>query len=126
MIQLTNQPIDTPQVLEAVASNEFGAVVPFIGTVRAEGNLSGLFYDCHDRMAEKVLQEIARGAEVKFDARVAVVHRVGWVPVGEASVVIAAAAPHRREAFEACRFVIEAIKERVPIWKEEKRRVAGL
>ena|SRR3989338_7882671 len=126
MIEIIDQEIDVQGVIASVADSEVGAIVPFIGTVREEGALTGLFYDCHDRMAEKVLREIVRAAEVKFDARVAVVHRVGWVPIGEASVVIAAAAPHRQEAFEACRFVIEAIKERVPIWKEERPRVASL
>jgi molybdopterin synthase catalytic subunit len=71
-------------------------------------------------MALETLDEIAGEAEARWPVAVAVVHRTGRVPIGDAAVAIVAAAPHRAEAYEANRFVIEAIKERLPIWKRER------
>ncbi|MDO8643670.1 MAG: molybdenum cofactor biosynthesis protein MoaE [bacterium] len=121
MIELTDKPIDAIQVIESVQCHGAGAVVPFIGTVRKEEGLAGLFYECHTEMAEKIFEKICVEVLGKWPVeKISVVHRTGWVPVGEASVVIAISAPHRKEAFEACRFVIEEIKKEVPIWKERE------
>jgi molybdopterin synthase catalytic subunit len=70
-------------------------------------------------MAERELERIAAAAFERWGARLAILHRVGRVPVGEASLVVAAAAPHRREAFEACAFAVDEIKKQAPIWKVE-------
>jgi molybdopterin synthase catalytic subunit len=120
MIEITEKPINIPLVIKSVASEGAGAVVPFIGTVRRERGLTGLFYECYPEMAAKVLKEIADEAKRKWPiAVVSVVHRYGWIEVGEASIVIAVALAHRKEAFEACRFLIDRIKEIAPIWKIE-------
>ncbi|HET7646767.1 MAG TPA: molybdenum cofactor biosynthesis protein MoaE, partial [Candidatus Limnocylindria bacterium] len=79
-----------------------------------------LEYEVYAEMAERVLTDIAAEAESRWGVAVAVVHRFGIVPIGEAAVAIVTAAPHRAEAYEANRFVIEAIKERLPIWKLER------
>ena len=79
-----------------------------------------LEYEVYPEMAASVLDEIAREAETRFGVTCAVVHRYGVVPIGEAAVAIVTASRHRAEAYEANRFVIEAIKERLPIWKRER------
>lgn len=120
-ISIIEEAIDISGVLASVTSVKAGAVVPFIGMVRKEGDLSGLFYECHPEMSQRVLENICTDAERKWPVeKISVCHRVGWVPVGEASIVIAVSSPHRREAFEACRFVIEEIKKEAPIWKKGK------
>ncbi len=120
MIVLSKKPIDLNQVLESVRTRRAGAIVPFIGTVRDENGIRGLDYESHTAMAQRVLEETARTAQERWHLeRISIVHRTGEVPVGEPSVVIAVSAGHRREAFEACRFVIETLKENVPIWKKE-------
>lgn len=118
MIGITEQPIDIVSVLASVSSDKAGAVVPFIGTVRKEEGIAGLFYECHPEMARRMLEKICDEAIGKWPVeKISVHHRVGWVPVKEASIVIAVSAPHRQEAFEACWFLIEEIKKEVPIWK---------
>jgi molybdopterin synthase catalytic subunit len=123
MVQLTHDPIDFATVTEAVRSPRCGAVALFLGTVR---DLTGdevtefLEYESYSPMAEKMLAEI----EVELRGRwnvgeVAMVHRLGRLGVGEVSVAVAVSAPHRAEAFEACRFAIDTLKEVVPIWKKE-------
>ena len=79
-----------------------------------------LEYEAYGPMAERVLAEIASEAADRWDASVGIVHRIGLVPIGEASVVIVSAAAHRDAAYQASRYVIEAIKERLPIWKRER------
>jgi len=123
MFRIVEEEISLPSVLRAVEDERTGAVVTFIGRVRnrTEGRrVLALEYEAYKEMAERKLAEV--GAEIgrrwKLD-RVAIVHRVGHLEVGEASVVIAVAAPHRTEAFEACRYAIDRIKEVVPIWKKE-------
>lgn len=106
-----------------VAGPGMGGTTVFIGTVRAgpdDGQVEAIEYSAYDEMADaeldRILAEVARGWP---DARPAVLHRVGRVPTGEASVAVVVAAPHRPVAFEASRFIIEEIKKRVPIWKRE-------
>jgi molybdopterin synthase catalytic subunit len=121
---LTDGPIDVAALEAAVRDRGRGAVVTFVGQARDraddERTVSELEYEVYPEMAGAVLAEIAAEAEARWGAAVAVVHRHGAVPIGEAAVAIVTAAIHRAEAYEANRFVIEAIKERLPIWKRER------
>lgn len=110
-------------MLERVGGSADGAAVLFVGTVRDhnEGSsVTGLTYEAYDQMAESVLETIAAEAAERLGTpRVAVVHRVGELAIGEVSVAIAASSPHRAETFDAARYVIEEIKKRLPVWKKE-------
>ncbi|HEY6609415.1 MAG TPA: molybdenum cofactor biosynthesis protein MoaE [Candidatus Limnocylindria bacterium] len=121
---LTTDPIDVAALEGAMADLEHGAVVTFVGRARRRADdgreVIELEYEVYPEMAASVLDEIAREAEDRWAARVAVVHRHGLVPLGEAAVAIVTAGAHRGEAYEANRYVIEAIKERLPIWKRER------
>jgi molybdopterin synthase catalytic subunit len=121
---LVDGPIDLPALERAVADAGLGAVVTFIGRARDRADddrvVIELEYEVYPEMAESVLAEVAGEAEARWGVAVAVVHRHGVVPIGEAAVAIVTAAKHRGEAYEANRFVIEAIKERLPIWKRER------
>jgi MoaE-MoaD fusion protein len=121
---LVDEPIDVAALEAAVSATGFGAVVTFVGRARDRSDdgreVIELDYEVYPDMAASVLAEIAREAEAQWPVEVAVAHRHGVVPLGEAAVAIVAAAPHRAEAYEANRFVIEAIKERLPIWKRER------
>lgn len=123
MIQLTDRPIDTSSVLESVRSPAAGAVVLFLGTVRentAGRKTDSLDYQCYAEMAEKKLAELETDARRRWPLTgCAIVHRLGHMPVGQISVAIAAGAPHRRAAFEAGQWLIDRVKEVVPIWKQE-------
>lgn len=122
MILITRSALNPAALDRAVASPRHGAVASFVGTVRsphAGRVVRGVSYDCFAPLAEKELSRIKAAAEKKWPVRVAVAHRVGHIKVGQASVAISAASAHRAEAFEACRFVIEEIKHRLPIWKKE-------
>jgi molybdopterin synthase catalytic subunit len=115
--------IDPTEVLGRVRAPEDGAVLLFLGTVRnhADGQaVEGMTYEAYERMAAPVLGEIAREAAVRLGTdRVAVVHRVGQLAIGEISVAIAVSSPHRAESYDASRYVIEEIKKRLPVWKHE-------
>ena len=123
LARLTEEPID-PAELEAIVARQHGAVVTFIGRARDHADdgrpVIELEYEAYPEMAMSVLDEIAAEAERQFGCAVAVVHRVGIVPLGEAAVVIVTASAHRGAAYDANRHVIEAIKERLPIWKRER------
>ena len=123
MIQLTDQPIDVPAVVDAARSTAAGAVVVFLGTVRrtTDGReTDSLDYECYPEMAEKKLAELETEARKKWPLiECAMVHRVGRLDVGQTSVAVAASSPHRREAFEAAEWLIDRIKQVVPIWKKE-------
>ncbi len=126
---LTDGPIDLASLIDLVSHEEAGAVASFLGVSRRTSPDAGnvdrevetLWYEAYEPMAVARLEAVCREAEEKHDgARVACRHRTGEVPVGEASVAIAASAPHRAAAFDACRHVIEEIKRSVPIWKRER------
>lgn len=121
---LVDGPIDVAALERAVADPSRGAIVVFTGRARNRADdgrqVIELDYEVYPEMAESVLAEIAGAAEARWGVAVGVVHRHGVVPIGEAAVAIVTAAPHRAEAYEANRFVIEAIKERLPIWKRER------
>lgn len=123
MIRLTAEPIDYAALTEQVRRAGCGAVVTFLGTVR---DLTGdrvtvaLDYEAYPGMAEKKLAEIEREARARWPVgELALVHRLGRLEVGEVSVAVAVSCPHRAQAFEACRFAIDRLKELVPIWKKE-------
>jgi molybdopterin synthase catalytic subunit len=121
---LVDRSIDVAALESAVAGSGFGAVVIFVGRARDRSDdgrdVVELDYEVYPEMAASVLADIAAEAEGRWPVAVAVAHRHGVVPLGEAAVAIVAAAPHRDEAYQANRFVIEAIKERLPIWKRER------
>jgi molybdopterin converting factor subunit 1 len=123
-------PLEMALVTEAVMGGpmggsgpDLGGLVTFTGIVRRKGHVPDVIrleYEAYRLMAEKVLTEIADEIEREIEgARVAIHHRVGSLRVGEAAVIVAAAAPHRAEAFEACRAAIDRLKQRAPIWKKE-------
>jgi molybdopterin synthase catalytic subunit len=123
MTCLTREPIDYHALTETVRSPHAGGVALFLGTVR---DLTGgqvtefLDYDAYPPMAEKKLAEIEAEVRTRWPAGgVAIAHRLGRLGVGEVSVAVAVSCPHRAEAFAACRWAIDAVKELVPIWKKE-------
>jgi molybdopterin synthase catalytic subunit len=120
---ITPEPIDPVDVLDAVGSDADGAAVLFLGTVRNENDgrtVSGLRYEAYLEMAENVLAEIAAEAESRWSTdRIAAVHRVGELAIGDVSVAVAVSTAHRAEAFDAARYVIEQLKVRLPVWKHE-------
>jgi molybdopterin synthase catalytic subunit len=120
---LTESPIDTDAVAASVAGPERGAVLTFLGTVRdshAGRRVEKLTYSAYQKMALEGLERIAADLEAASPGlRAAIVHRLGEVPVGEASVVIAVASPHRAAAYEASRTALERLKAEIPIWKRE-------
>src|SRR5215213_1872748 len=123
MFALTHDPIDYHTLTESVRRDGCGAVCLFLGTVR---DLTGdevtafLEYEAYPPMAEKKLAEIEAEVRRRWPVGdVAMVHRLGQLGIGEVSVAVAVSTPHRADAFAACRFAIDALKERVPIWKRE-------
>jgi molybdopterin synthase catalytic subunit len=124
MTYLTDDPIDPRALVESAMRRSDGAYVLFEGVVRDhhEGKaVESIFYDAYRPMAEKELESIMREVQAQFpDVALAVVHRLGRLIVGDASIAIVATSPHRAESFAACRLVIDRIKETVPIWKKER------
>jgi len=121
-VRLTHEPLDPEAVASAVESPAHGAVVTFLGVVRDHNQgrrVRYLEYEAYEAMALHRLRAIARETEERFGVRVAVAHRLGRLEVGETALVVAVGAPHRGPAFEACRQVVERLKQEVPIWKKE-------
>ncbi len=120
---LQSTPLSMDTLLERVLGPDCGGVVTFNGVVRNRARDQGidhLEYEAYGPMAEKELEKILAQVRERWpDVRLALSHRVGRLEIGDAAVMIAAAAPHRAEAFEACRFAIDTLKESVPIWKKE-------
>jgi len=120
---VTGDPLDPAAVSALVARDGDGAVVTFIGLVRdynAGRRVLRLDYEAFAPLAVKSFEQIGKEAAARWpDARMAIHHRTGRVAIGEASVAIAAASPHRADAFAACRYAIERIKQIAPIWKHE-------
>jgi molybdopterin synthase catalytic subunit len=123
MIEITHDPLNPEQITNQVRRDGNGAVVTFLGTTR--DNFEGkrvlrLEYEAYEEMALKKLREIRQEICAEFGiADVAIVHRIGPVDIGQISLVVAVASPHRREAFFACHRVVDRVKEIVPIWKKE-------
>jgi len=98
-----------------------GAVVLFLGTVRADPGVKALDYEAYEGMAVKKLEALRSAAKETFGVtEVAIAHRTGRLPIGETSVAVACSAPHRQEAFRACEWVMEELKQVVPVWKTER------
>jgi molybdopterin synthase catalytic subunit len=123
MIALTNQPIESGTLLAQVSSPAAGAVVLFLGTTReitGERRTTSLDYECYPEMAERKLAELEAEARRRWPLTgCAIVHRLGHLELGEASIAIAVSSPHREQAFQAGKWLIDTIKEVVPIWKQE-------
>jgi molybdopterin synthase catalytic subunit len=119
-VLLTEEALDASRAAAFVEDAEHGAVVVFEGRVRGTEKgapIAAIFYDAYRGMAEKELLAVVREADEKWRARAAVHHRLGRVAVNEASLVVAVGAGHRAEAFEACRWIVDAVKSRAPLWK---------
>ena len=103
--------------------NSAGALSVFIGNVRnrgRSGNVSEIYYEAYSEMAEQEMREIENEAQTKWGIKKLVaIHRIGNIKVGESSIIIGVSSEHRHEAFEACKYVINNVKARVPIWKKE-------
>jgi molybdopterin synthase catalytic subunit len=121
LVRLVDHPIDVASLLET--SPRDGAACLFVGVVRNENagrQVERLEYEAYEEMAVPLMKEIAAEAKRRFPiTEVRLVHRVGRLAIGETSVAVAVASPHRAEAFEACRFAIDELKATVPIWKKE-------
>jgi molybdopterin synthase catalytic subunit len=120
---ISDRPLDEAEVVARVAGPDAGGIVSFVGAVRdhARGHsIEHLEYEAYPEMAEREMEKIADEAAARWPGtRVAIAHRVGHLEIGDAAVVVVAASAHRGEAFEACRFAIDTLKVRVPIWKRE-------
>lgn len=123
MIRLTHDVIDYHALTEQVRRHDCGAVVTFLGTVRemtAGRATAALDYEAYPGMAEKKMAEVERETRARWPVGgMMVVHRLGRLELGEVSVAVAVSCPHRAQAFDACRYAIDRLKELVPIWKKE-------
>jgi molybdopterin synthase catalytic subunit len=123
MVVITHDPIDYQQLTEDVRSNDAGAVVLFLGTVRemTKGRRTiALDYDAFGEMAEAKMQELEQEAREKWAVvNVGLIHRLGHLELGEISVAVAVSSPHREVAFEAGKYLIDTLKVVVPVWKKE-------
>ena len=123
MIKIVTQKINTSAVLESVQTEACGAAVLFVGTTRkmTDGReTTKLNYECYEEMAIQKINELSAQAKSSWSVEhVSVVHRVGTVPLGEASIAIAVSSAHRKPSFEAAEWLIDELKKQVPIWKKE-------
>lgn len=123
MAHLVDGPIDTAELLSETQDPTCGALVVFEGVVRdhdQDESVASMTYTAYRPLAERVLAELEAEACQRFDvARCRVVHRLGWLAVGESSVAVVVRAAHRGPAYEASRFVMDALKKRAPIWKQD-------
>ena len=123
MISIVTEKIDTQTLLRSVSSPNSGATVLFVGTTRqftGERETTFLSYECYQEMAIAKLQELSdRAAEKWAIEQCGIVHRIGEVAIEEASVAVAVSTPHRKDAFEAAQWLMDRLKEEVPIWKKE-------
>ncbi|CAN5379260.1 hypothetical protein BH11PLA2_BH11PLA2_44880 [soil metagenome] len=123
MVRLTHELIDYHELTESVRRPHCGGVVLFLGTVRditGEQVTAFLEYDAYAPMAEKKLNEIEATVRAKWPVGdIAMVHRLGKLAVSEVSVAVAVSCPHRKDAFAACQYAIDTLKEIVPIWKKD-------
>ena len=123
MIEITRQPLNPEEITARVRKDTNGAVVTFLGTTRlfAEGRrVVRLEYEAYEEMALKEMEKVRLEVASQWDLEdIAIAHRIGVVDIGEISLVIAVASPHRKEAFRACHQAVDLLKETVPIWKKE-------
>ena len=122
-ILVTRDPLDPEAVTAAVRRGSNGAVVTFLGTTRdrtADRRVLRLEYEAYRPMADNMLERILREIEERWGiADAAIAHRLGRLEIGDVSLVVAVASPHRQAAFDACAYAVDRIKELVPIWKKE-------
>ena len=123
MFEITDQPLDPAKLVEAVRRDASGAVALFYGVVRNENlgrTVLWLEYDAYPEMAIKKMKEVAEEVRAKFPVTgVGVMHRTGRLEIGETSLLVAVSSGHRKEAFEACHYAVDRIKQIVPVWKKE-------
>ena len=123
MVDIVEDPLDLARLIDWARDDSDGAVVSFLGVVRdfAEGrSVAGMEYHCYIELARREMEALEAEASRRWPiGRISLVHRIGPLNLGEASVAIVVASPHRAEAFDACRYLIDALKESVPIWKRE-------
>jgi molybdopterin synthase catalytic subunit len=123
LVRISADPLDVDEALSFVGDPGAGGTCVFVGTVRdssPEGEVTGLQYEAWEELAGDRLREVASELFERWPVRrVAILHRTGDLTIGEMSVVVACSAPHRAEAFDACRHGIERLKQDVPIWKKE-------
>jgi molybdopterin synthase catalytic subunit len=124
VFRIVSEPIDVESLRQVVRPGD-GGVVTFLGAVREDADdgraVSSLWYEAHETMAIREFESIANEARVRFgDVRLAIVHRIGDVAAGDVAVAVLAAAAHRGTAFDACRYAIDELKRRAPIWKKEQ------
>lgn len=123
MVELTSEPLEPQKALDMVRNPDHGGLVLFLGTGRATSRgrkVLRLEYEAYPPIAQKRLQEIEEEIRRRWGpVEVAILHRLGTVKAGEIGVAIAVSAPHRRQAFAACRFAIDQLKKSVPLWKKE-------
>lgn len=124
MSYLTDEPVDTPDLVRRTLRRSDGACVVFEGVVRDhhEGKaVESIFYDAYRPMAEKEIAKIVNDIKSRYrDVGIGVIHRLGQLDIGDVSIAIVCTSPHRAEAYEASRMLIDRIKETVPIWKKER------
>ena len=132
--EISEEPLDVNAAVASVSGESLGGIAVFIGTVRDSASVdvnaarpvARLDYEAHPELAHVRLKEIAEDAARKWDVqKVVAIHRTGSCELGEPTVVVACGSPHRRDALEACRWIIDTIKSEVPIWKREVYGDAG-
>ena len=132
--QISEEPLDINAAIAAATDDRLGGIAVFIGTVRDSASVdinatkpvTRLDYEAHPELAHVRMKEIAEDAAKKWDVqRIVAIHRTGSCDLGEPTVVVACGSPHRRDALEACRWIIDMIKSEVPIWKREVYADAG-
>lgn len=120
---ITTDPLDAASLLGEVTADEDGAALLFVGIVRSQNEgrrVASMRYDAYREMAQRELETILGEAAAESGTEhIAAVHRIGELSVGEASIAIAVASPHRAEAYKASRYIIEQVKQRLPVWKQE-------
>ena len=123
LIRITNNRLSLQEIMFELEDNSAGALSMFIGNVRnrgRSGNVSEIYYEAYSEMAEQKMREIENEAQTKWGIKKLVaIHRIGNIKVGESSIIIGVSSEHRHEAFEACKYIINNVKTRVPIWKKE-------
>lgn len=123
MIGITNDHLILQEIISELEDNSAGAVSIFMGNVRKRGKFGSvleIYYEVYREMAEEKMREIENEAQAKWNIKKLVaIHRIGNIKVGETSVIIGVCSEHRQEAFEACKYIIDNVKTRVPIWKKE-------
>jgi molybdopterin synthase catalytic subunit len=124
MISIIKDTIDQLKILEELKDNSSGAVVFFTGIVRdhnSKEKVEGIFYEAYEEMVDEILKKIENEVFKNWNIKKFIaIHRIGYLKVGEISVIVGVSSEHRKEAFEACSYGIDNIKKRCPIWKKEK------